>query len=399
MNTNKTGWHLPPWQCGKLPQGVTRRCYVGARKTVRHFNLMNFCHDQDTAAVLVACHVPKHAQSRKKHGLVNVDQHPKCLILEFLAGKPFPCDHHWHAGLVFDAHAFFNGFCPVCNVPIDSTNNANDGDKNNHPFAGVCCDCGLAHAPYSSTLTAAERSAQVLLEVKTGIDVYNSKHFVNETVVHSIWDPSIRDPCYKWDDPWKCAKCGKFVSGTTADGSKKSACAVCLTPRFMEHKISKKRPYHTKTPIMFHDTATSHWQLRCDRCEATYRAIGTSTGLGEFHVGHCDLCSTKCESCLDHNESTTMELGVECLPLVCGPNPVTCCSHISTACRYCKLHLPNKVPKGYGYCRVEGEPGGGYSMGVEHWCPDSERAISDIESDWVPDEPHLLPFEDFDPRD
>ena len=391
MNTHNNGWHLPPWQCGVLPKGVTRRCYVGARKTVRHFHLMNFCHYQDTAAVLVACHPPKHAQSRKKHGLVNVDKHTIRLILEFLAAKPFPCDHHWHAGLVFDAQTFFDGICPVCDVPVDSANTADDGHKNKYPFAGVCCDCGLAHAPYTSTLTAAERSAQVLQEVKSGIDVQNSKIFVNETAVHSTWNPSIHDPRHEWDKPWKCTNCGNIGSGSTANGSKKSACAVCLTPRFMEHTDPQMRSSHTKTPILFHDTATSHWKLRCDRCEATYRAIGTFPRIGQILVGHCDLCSNKCMSCLEHNESVTYEMGVEGIvvestPLVCGPNSMTCCSHISTACRYCKLHQPNKVPEGYGYCRVEGEPGGGYSMGREHWCPDSKRAMYDIESDWVPDD-------------
>ena len=232
MNTNNNNLHLPPWQCGKLPPGVTRRCYVGARKTVRHFNSMNFCHDQDTAAMLVACRTPKHAQSRKNHGLVDVDQHPKRLILEFLAGKPFPCDHHLHAGLVFDAQTFFNGVCPICDVPVDSANTATNDHKNKHPFAGTCCDCGIAHAPLCSTLTAAERSAQVLREVKTGINVCNLKNFVNETVVSSIWDPSIRDPSYKWDDPWMCAKC---TTTSTGNGYKQSACPVCLTPRFMEH--------------------------------------------------------------------------------------------------------------------------------------------------------------------
>jgi hypothetical protein len=63
------------------------------------------------------------------------------------------------------------------------------------------------------------------------------------------------------------------------------------------------------------------------------------------------------------------------------------------------LHLPEKVPKNYGYCRVENEAGGGYLVGVEHWCPDSEREVYSYESDYIPDNLHAVPFDDFDPRD
>ena len=345
--------------------------------------------------MLVACHIPEHAQSRRKYGLVNVDQHPKRLIREFLAGKPFPCDHHWHAGLVFDAQTFFNGVCPICDIPVDSANTATDGHKIRHPFAGTCCDCGIPHAPLRSTLTAAERSAQVLREVKTGIDLYDPKNFVNETVVSSSRDPSIRDPCYKWDDPWTCAKCN---TTSTSNGYKQSACPACLTPRFMEHKDPENGPEYTKTPIMFHDTAVSHWKLRCDRCEATYRAIDTSTPPGQFDVGHCDLCSIKCGDCLEHCDNSH-DFDYEDLPLITGPSHGTCCSHISTACRYCKLHLPEKAPKNYGYTRVENETGGGYLVGVEHWCPDSDREVVNFETDYFPDNLHAVPFDDFDPHD
>jgi hypothetical protein len=72
-------------------------------------------------------------------------------------------------------------------------------------------------------------------------------------------------------------------------------------------------------------------------------------------------------------------------PVECGPNSVTCCAHISTACRHCKLHNPEKIPEGYGHSRVQGEPGQ-YRVGAQHWCPDSDRAIYDTDSVWVPDE-------------
>ena len=391
MNTNKNNWHLPPWQCGKLPPGVTRRCYVGARKTVRHFNLMNFCHDQDTAAMLVACRTPKHAQSRKNHGLVDVDQHPKRLILEFLAGKPFPCDHHWHAGLVYDAQTFFNGLCPVCDDPVDNSNTANDGHKNKLPFAGVCCDCGIAHAPCTGTLTASERSEQVMHEVNNPTNFRNPKNFVNEIVVKSNRDASIFDSSYKKALPWRCTSCGELSSGTRSNGFKATTCAFCLSRRYVEDKNPRNcfPPFYIhKRPILFHDTAKSHWKLRCDRCEATYRAIGASSSPGQGEASHCKFCRRKCENCIHHvfpcHDDSVTWVG-EPTPVECGPNSVTCCAHISTACRHCKLHNPEKIPEGYGHSRVQGEPGQ-YRVGAQHWCPDSDRAIYDTDSVWVPDE-------------
>jgi hypothetical protein len=79
--------------------------------------------------------------------------------MEFLTNNAlFHCDHNWHAGVVFDAHTFFQGLCPMCDELIPPT------------FTGICCDCGITHPPYTEILTNSECDFEVMRETNTGIN-------------------------------------------------------------------------------------------------------------------------------------------------------------------------------------------------------------------------------------
>ena len=315
--------------------------------------------DRDVGALTVARLSSARVLSTMPHGLVVIGQQPLRILLEFLTNiARFHCDHTWHAGVVFDAHTFFQGLCPICDDFIPPH------------FTGICCDCGVDHPPYIDSLTNSECDFEVMRETNTGIMESDPKAFVNAaTLLPTVW------PYISPDGPWDCPECG--CSCVNPSG----VCHSCLTPRtpsqkdplFQEttnHPLCLIPRFKNVTIALFHDTLESCWKLRCDKCEANYRLIGHH---GAPSNRHCSSCTTKCRECAKQPSSTRY-----------GPNSHTCCDHISTACQLCKLfHPDNNGSNQLMPCIVQIEKYLKYNA-VIHWCPDSERRCEYVQSKIFP---------------
>ena len=328
------------WKSGVLKNGIYRRCHVNLRLEAQFLLMLQHERDRDVGAFTVARKSSASVQTPNQPGLVVIGQHPLRILMEFLTNNAlFHCDHNWHAGVVFDAHTFFQGLCPICDELIPPT------------FTGICCDCGITHPPYTEILTNSECDFEVMRETNTGIIESDPKAFVNaSTLLPTLW------PCIPQQGPWTCPECGYACTNPSG------VCKSCLTPR----TPAQTDPCLKNVTIaLFHDTHESCWKLRCEQCESNYRLIGHHGVPGHMH---CSFCTTKCREC-------AMQPSSPCY----GPNAHTCCDHISTACQLCKLFNPynNGYSRDGGFVHIDKYLR--YNA-VTHWCPDSERRCEYVQS-------------------